>query len=196
MESALINNNKGETPMPRLRTHLSLAPYLLVVALVFFCTSTLLAQPVAKPPKTVTWTLTQGTVVDFGQTTTAPDGSTLVTGYTVQATAQSQGKARVRTGKFTIKCTIQEKAGQYQLRGAWDITREGSPKTTHHTPHSIKGTLGADLSFNPAANGTGDINGIVGVSAKRRHAGKEVKAQGTFSGNQNFEGTLTITRGK
>jgi len=179
--------------MPRLRTHLSLAPYLLVVALVFFCTSTLLAQPVAKPPKTVTWSLTQGAVVP-GSTIQTPEG--VITGYTVQATAQSQGKSRVRAGKFTIKCTIQENAGQYQLRGAWDITREGSPKTAHHTPHSIKGTLGADLSFNPAAGDTGNINGNVLVSAKRRHAGKEVKAQGTFSVNQNFEGTLTITRGK
>ena len=178
-----------------MRTHLSLAPYLLVVALVFFCTSTLLAQPVAKPPKTVTWTLTPGTVVDPGVTTQTADG-VLVTGYTVQATAQSQGAARVRTGKFTIKCTIQEKAGQFQLRGAWDITKEGSPKTAHHNPHSIMGTMGADLSFNPAANGTGNIIGTVLVSAKRRHAGKEVKAQGTFSGNETFAGTLTITRGK
>lgn len=183
--------------MPRLRTHLNVAPYLLVVALVLIFNSTLLAQPAAqraaKPPTTVTWTLTKATVVDAGQTTQTPEG-VKVTGYTVQATATSQGQARVRSGQFTIKCTIQEKDGQFQLRGAWDITGTGSRKTTHNTPHSIRGTLMANLSFNPAAGGTGPIDGDVLVTAKRRHAGKELKAQGPFTGNEKFEGTLAITR--
>jgi len=179
--------------MPRLRAHLSLAPYLLVAALVSLCSSTLLAQPAAKAPKTVTWTLSQGQVVDAGLTAQTPEG-VKVTGYTVQATATSQGQARVRTGTFTIKCAIQEKNGQFQLRGAWDITRVGSPKTTHNTPHSIKGNLVANLAFNPAAGGTGAINGDAQVTARRRHAGKELKAQGPFTGNEKFEGTLSITR--
>lgn len=183
--------------MARLRIHLSVAPYLLVLALVLTCSSTLLAQPAAPPaakgPTTITWTLTQPKVVDAGQTTQTPEG-VKVTGYTVQATATSAGQARVRSGQFTMKCTIQEKGGQFQLRGAWDITGTGSVKTTHGTPNSIRGTLVANLAFNPAAGGTGSIDGDVLVSAKRRHAGKELNAQGPFKGNEKFEGTLSITR--
>ena len=57
--------------MPRLRSHPFLSTSLLVAALVLFSASTLLAQPMsnpkAKPAKTMTWVLTNGTVIDPGQ---------------------------------------------------------------------------------------------------------------------------------
>ena len=180
--------------MPRLRSHPFLSTSLLVAALALFSASTLLAQPApnpqAKPPKTMTWVLTDGAPINPDQIKT--DGK-FTTGYVVQATATAQGPARVITGKFTVRCTIEEKDGKFLLRGAWDITREGVAKTTHRGPDSIKGTLVANLDFNPAA-GAGAINGNVFVSPLRRHAGKEVKAKGTFTGNERFNGTIFISR--
>ncbi|MBM4299925.1 MAG: hypothetical protein FJ121_00110 [Deltaproteobacteria bacterium] len=187
--------------MPRLRSNPFLFTSLLVAALALFSASTLLAQPMsnpeAKPPRTMTWVLTNGTVIAPEQIKT--DGN-LTTGYVVEATAAAQGRARVLAGKFTIKCTIENKGGgQFLLRGAWDITREGAPQTTRRTPDSIKGTLVANLDFNPAASinqaaGAGPINGNVLVNPKRRHAGKEVKAKGTFKGDEKFNGTIFLSR--
>ena len=184
--------------MPRLRCHPFLSTSLLVAALALFSASTLLAQPMtnpqAKPAKTMTWVLTNGTVIDPGK----PVGN-LTTGYVVEATATANGPARVRVGKFTLKGTIEDQGGgKFQLRGAWDITREGTPKATHHTPDSILGTLVANLAFNPAvsdpAAGARAITGTVLVGPKRRHAGKEVRAKGTFTGDEKFNGTIFLSQ--
>lgn len=180
--------------MPRLRSHPFLSTFLLMAVLALFSASTLQAQaasnPQAKPPKTMTWDLTGGKVINPEQIKT--EGK-FTTGYVVEATAVAKGAARVLTGKFTIKCTIEEKDGKFLLRGAWDITREGVAKTTHRGPDSIKGTLVANLDFNPAA-GAGAINGKVFVSPQRRHAGKEMKATGPFTGDEKFNGAITISR--
>ena len=182
--------------MPKLRFHSSLATCLLVVALVLVSTTTLLARPASQTPAmTRTWVLTQGTVVDPGKTIDTPDGP-LITGYVVEAVAQSQGATKTVSGKFTIKCTIQEKGGTYYLRGAWDITKPGAVKTVHSTPQSLHGALMAELSFNPATTAGSIGNGQVLISPKRRHAGNTPKATGTFAGNEKFEGTLTVSRNK
>ena len=178
--------------MSRLRSRFSLPMCLLVLALVLISASTLWAQPASnQPAKTMTWTLSHDRVVSPGTTTTAADGTTITTGYVVQAAAQAKGPAKVATGKFTINCSIQQKTdGTYQLQGAWDITREGAAKAAHHTPDSIKGTLSANLTAWP-----GSINnGQALVGPMRRHANKEAKAAGTFSGDDKFNGTLSITR--
>ena len=181
--------------MPRLRSHPFLSTSLLVAALALFSASTLLAQPApnpqAKPPRTMTWDLSGGKVINPKQIKT--DGK-FTTGYVVEATATAKGPARVSAGKFTMRCTIEEKDGKFLLRGAWDITREGAAKTTHRSPDSIKGTLVANLDFNPAA-GDGAINGDVFVSPQRRHAGKEIKATGTFTGKDKFfNGTIILSQ--
>ena len=183
--------------MPRLRPHPFLAIPLLVAALVLFSASTLLAQPLsnrkAKPAKTMTWNLTQAKVIDQGKT----EGK-FTTGYVVEATATAKGQARVNNGKFTIKCTIEDKGDHFQLRGAWDITKAGAVKTAGRSPDSIKGTLVASLSFNPAVPdataGVREIKANTLVGPKQRHAGKEDKATGHFTGDENFNGTLSITR--
>jgi len=174
--------------MSRLRSRFFLPTCLLVVALVMISASTLGAQTASnKPAKSMTWTLTGGQVVSQGTTT-----GNLTTGYVVEKVAQAQGPAKVATGKFTINCSIQQQPdGTYQLRGAWDITREGATKAVHHTPDSIKGTLAADSSSWPGAS-----KGQVHVGSMRRHANKEAKAVGTFSVDKDFNGTLTITRSR
>jgi len=179
--------------MSRLRSRFSLPACLLVVALVLIWAATLWAQPASnQPAKTMTWTLSHDRVVSPGTTTTAADGTTITTGYVVQAVARAQGPAKIATGKFTINCSIQQKTdGTYQVRGAWDITREGAVKAAHHTPDSIKGILLADSSSWPGA-----INGQAHVAPMRRHAGKEAKAVGTLTVDKDFNGTLTITRSR
>jgi hypothetical protein len=169
-----------------------------VAALALFSASTLLARPTsnpkAKPAKTMTWVLTNGTVIDPGKT----DGK-LTTGYVVEATATAQGPARVSAGKFTLKGTIEDQGGgKLSLRGVWNITREGAPTKTHRTADSIKGTLVANLDHNPAASinqaaGAGVINGEVRVSPRRRHADKEIHAAGTFTGDEKFNGTISLS---
>jgi hypothetical protein len=188
--------------MPRLRPRSFLSPLILVAALVLFSASMLLAQPMtnpnadpAKAPRTMTWVLSNGTVINPGKT----EGN-LTTGYVVEATATATGPARIITGKFTIKCNIQDQGnGKQRLQGVWVITREGAAKQIKRTSNSIKGTLVANLDFNPVASinqaaGSGAINGQVRVSPKRRHAGKEIKAEGTFAGDEKFNGTLSISR--
>jgi hypothetical protein len=168
-----------------------------VAALVLFSASTLLAQPMsnrkAKPAKTMTWVLTQGAVVDQGKT----EGR-FTTGYVVEATATAKGQARVNTGKFTMICAIEDKGDHFQLRGAWDITKIGASKGTRRSPDSIKGTLVANLQFNPtvpdATAGVREIKANALVGPKRRHAGKEDKAEGHFTGDENFNGTISISR--
>ena len=185
--------------MPRLRCHPFLSTSLLVAALALFSASTLLAQPMtnpkAKPAKIMTWVLTNGTVIDPGKT----DGNNLTTGYVVEATATAKGPARVSVGKFTFKGTIEDQGGgKFLLRGAWNITREGAPKKTHRTADSINGILVANLDHNPAASinqaaGAGVINGEVRVSPRRRHADKEIHAAGTFTGDEKFNGTISLS---
>jgi hypothetical protein len=188
--------------MPRLRPLSFLPTLLLVAALVLFSASMLLAQPMtnpkadpAKAPKTMTWVLSNGKVIDPGKT----DGN-LTTGYVVEATATAKGPARVSTGKFTFKGTIEDQGGgKFRLQGVWNITREGVAKKSHRTADSINGTLVANLDFNPAASinqaaGAGAVSSTVRVSPKRRHAGKEMKAEGTYTGDEKFNGTLAISR--
>jgi hypothetical protein len=162
-----------------------------VTALFLFSASTLLAQAMpnrkARPAQTATWVLTGAKVIDRGQT-----HGNLTTGYVVEATATAQGPARINTGKFTIRCTIEDKgAGQFLLRGAWDITKQGAAKTTRHTAHSVKGLLVSKLSFNPAAT-AGPVEAQVDLGPRVRQAGHVSRAKGSFAGNEVFEGTLTI----
>jgi spore coat protein U-like protein len=166
----------------------------LVVALVFTCAS-MLAHPASSlAAETMTWDLTQGTAVQSGKAPLKGNGL-LTAGHVKQAAAQSRGPARVDAGKFTINYTIQEKAGKYILRGAWDITKEGVVKTSHHSPDSVKGVLYAELPFNPATT-PGSFKAKVLVAPMLRQGGEEVKAHGTFTGNEKFEGTLSITKMK
>ena len=179
--------------MPRLRSHLSLSTYLLVVAMVFAFTSMLLAQPASsRAAETVTWDLTQGTAVQSGKAAIKGPGL-LTAGHVKQSVAESRGSAQVSAGKFTINYMVQEKAGKYILRGAWDITKEGALPTSHRTPDSVKGFLYAELPFNPATT-SGTIEAKVLVVPRLRQGGEEVKAYGTFTGNEKFEGTLSIAR--
>ena len=171
--------------MPRLRPHPFLSTSLLVAALVLFSASTLLAQPLSNPkgkpakPKTMTWVLSRGTVADSGQQT--GDGLPIYVGH---ATATARGQARVKTGVFTIRYFVKDG----EMRGTWDITKAGTVKKAYRSPDNIKGALLAK------ANPDGSIDGKVLVGPQRRHAGKEDKAEGRFTGDDKFNGTISVTR--
>jgi hypothetical protein len=44
------------------------------------------------------------------------------------------------------------------------------------------------------ANPDGSLDGKVLVGPQRRHAGKEDKAEGRFTGDDKFNGTISVTR--
>ncbi|MDD2901981.1 MAG: hypothetical protein PHU44_06055 [Syntrophales bacterium] len=163
-----------------------------VAALALICTLMLLVCPaLSKAADTVTWDLTQGTALVSAKAPQA--GGPLTTGLAHQSAAQSRGPASAPDGKFTITYTVQEKGGKYILRGTWDITKEGALKTSHPTPDSVQGLLYTELPFNPATS-AGNIDAEVLVVPMLRQGGEAVKAQGSFKGNEKFEGTLSITR--
>jgi len=173
------------------RYHLFGVKYLLVVALAYVFASVLLAQPAAAQPKTAaTWVITSGALSKAGTTTQAPQGP-VTKGVVVLGQAVAQGQAPIDSGTFKIRYSIHEQGGKYILRGVWRITKPGAPKTVHSTSDSLKGSLYAELLFNPATS-AGDLQAKVTINPTRRHGAKTVKADGVFQGNEKFEGTLTI----
>ena len=176
--------------MMKSRYHLSGVKYLLV-ALVYVFAASLLAQPAAAQPATAaTWDLTNGALAKPGKTIQSPQGQ-VYTGVVVKAAAVAHGQAPIDSGNFKIRYSIHEEAGKYILRGVWRITKQGAAKTVHSTSDSLKGSLYAELPFNPATS-PGTIQAKVSINPTRRHGSKTVKADGYFTGNEKFEGTLTI----
>lgn len=177
--------------MMRSRYHLFGVKYLLVMALVYVCAALLLAQPAAaQPATTATWDLTGGSLINPGKTTQSPQGP-VTKGVVVHAQALAQGPAPIDAGTFSIRYSLHEQDGKYILRGVWHITKAGATKAVHSTSDSLKGSLYAELSFNPATS-AGPIQAKVSINPTRRHGGKTIKADGIFTGNEKFVGTLTI----
>ena len=177
--------------MMRSRYHLFGVKYFLVMALMCICAAPLLAQPAAAQTATAaTWEITNGTLAKPGKVKQSPQGQ-VTNGVVVKAEAVAQGQAPIDSGKFKIRYSIHEEAGKYILRGVWRITKAGAAKTVHSTADSLKGSIYAELPFNPATS-TGDIQAKVSINPTRRHGAKTVKAEGYFKGNEKFEGTLTI----
>ena len=177
--------------MMRSRCSLSCVKYLLVVAIAFVCGASLLAQPVAAQPATAaTWDLTKGAMVNPGKVKQSPQGQ-VTNSVVVKAEAMARGQAPIDSGKFKIRYSVHEEAGKYILRGVWRITKAGATKAVHSTSDSLKGSIYAELPFNPAT-GTGTIQAKVSINPTRRHGGKTIKADGSFTGNEKFEGTITI----
>lgn len=183
--------------MPRLRPYPSCVKYLLVVAMAFVGAASLLAQPVAaQPAMAATWQLSngaqvhQGAPIHQGKVKQSQQGQ-VTAGITVHGDAVANGPAPIASGKFSVRYSIHENAGKFILRGVWRISKAGAVKAVHSTSDSLKGTLYAELTFNPATT-PGEIQAKVTINPTRRHGGKTAKANGTFTGDQNFNGILTI----
>jgi hypothetical protein len=149
----------------------------------------------------VSWQLLDAEVVSQGETLTGSRGI-LTKGYVVEARAvTSQNDAPVRTGKYTVDVTAfspatdlpGQKAGAWYVRGTWtltDLTADKAELKAHHGPGTIKGFIDAELPFNPLTDG-GNFDAQVRVPMAPGAAGWAA-GNGTFTGNERFEGTLNI----
>lgn len=149
----------------------------------------------------VSWQLLDSEVVNPGETLTGSTGI-LTKGYVVEARAVSaQGSAPVRTGRYTVDMTAfspqkdlpGQKAGVWYVRGTWtltDLPADSDQLKAHHNPGTIKGFIETELPFNPLTEG-GNFDAQVRVPMAPGAAGW-ASANGTFTGNERFEGTLNL----
>jgi hypothetical protein len=156
---------------------------------------TLDAQDCSRLVAQAVWRLTDATVSSRGKKV-AVGGGTLVSGYALQSTATSIGDGPYRRGRFQLSGTLFRPAGSsgqdatWQLNGTWAIVDLYRPVTEkEQSGYVAGGKIQAVLEFNP-----GEAPGIVQASLFRADvlpAGGRMVGQGTFSGNQRFEGMLS-----
>lgn len=175
----------------------------IVVALALLAVCTALPQAVAGQgaEKMFSWQLLDSEVVSPGETLTGSTGI-LTKGYVVEARAVSaQGSAPVRNGRYTVDMTAfspqknlpGQKAGFWYVRGTWtltDLPADSEQLKAHHNPETIKGIIEAELPFNPLTEG-GNFDAQVRMPMALGAAGW-ASGNGTFTGNERFEGTLNL----
>ena len=163
-----------------------------------------LIQPAAAqgfpPLKKLTWQLTDAQVVSSGKTVTTDQGQ-LVEGYVIEAKALAEHGGVVKEGTCTLNLTAfqplealpGQEAGLWYLRGSWTLSAvkpEPMMNKTRHNPDAIKGYIVADLPFNPLSE-TGLFDAKIKVPMTLGAAGWG-DGSGTFSGNEKFEGVLSV----
>ena len=136
------------------------------------------------------WEISNAKVSGSGSVTRMPQGS-LIDRITVEGDARSKEGATALNGKFTLILSLfapaqnmtGQKKGHWYVRGDWTISDPEVPPEQlryRHTPAVVKGTMTADLAFNPLKT-AGRINGAVRLTSGKK---------GSFSGNERFEGSL------
>jgi hypothetical protein len=156
---------------------------------------TLDAQDCSRTVAQAAWRLTDATASNRGKTV-AVRGGTVVSGYAVQAAATSIGDGPYRRGRFQLTGTLfspSSSSGQdatWHLNGTWAIVDLYRPVTDRdQSGYVAGGKMQAVLDFNPL-----EAPGILQASvflADVLPAGGRMVGQGTFSGNQRFEGMLS-----
>jgi hypothetical protein len=156
------------------------------------------ARPDASPfVSQVAWRLTDAVVTSRGKVVAVREGI-LVSGYTVHATATSIGEGRYRRGRFQLTGTLfgpsaasgRQRGGPWLVNGAWDVLDPHlSTEERGRSPYVAGGRLQAVLPFNPL-----EAPGMIQASlflTSLVPAGARMVGQGTFSGNERFEGMLS-----
>lgn len=153
--------------------------------------------------KTVTWKLTNGRIVDPGQTSRTKEGD-FTQGYIVEANAKSSN-APIKKGLFRAtlssfspaKDMIGQKKGAWYVNGNWEIVDDKASKKKmgkKHKIHSdalIAGRLQTILDFDPTQT-PGSF--VAETELPMSHLGsKWGKGKGFYHGNQNFEGDFDLT---
>lgn len=153
------------------------------------------------PVKKMTWQLMDAQVVSSGHTMNTDKGQ-LVEGYVIEARALAEhGGLLVQEGTYTLNLTAfqpqealpGQEAGLWYLRGSWTLTddqTEPAMRKTRHNPATINGFIVAELPFNPLSE-AGLFDAEVKVPMAPGAAGWAA-GNGTFSGNEKFEGTLSV----
>jgi hypothetical protein len=136
-------------------------------------------------------------VAERGKTVAVPEG-TLVSGFVIEATATSIGDGRFRRARFQLAGTLFSPAGESARRAArvWYVNAAWAIADPHPMPNEgpeglyvASGRLQAVLDFNPL-----DHPGMVNASlflTSAPPAGGRMVGEGTFSGNERFEGMLS-----
>lgn len=174
----------------------------ILLASVFGWSVLLGAQP-EKPTSSASpavWKISEARILDPGHQT-MNDKGTMITGYTVEATAVAEKDAApIKQGRFRVTLTAfsptREMPGQtpgtWYLRGTWTLSDvQASPEAlkARYSPSVLRGKIIAETDFNPASE-QGYLEAKLLPLRQGRGYGK--KGGGTFSGNEKFEGQLTL----
>lgn len=184
---------------PEKLSHVLLSFSLLGV-LVLFAATPSFAREAQFQGEIVNWHLTDGHVVYPGDTLTI-DRSTLMTGYMVEATADSSN-GPVRKGVFRATLTafspVSRFAGQnpdfWYLAGKWTITGADHDGEPHGFPGDgivLEGNLAAEGLLNAIAE-----NGVFGAPVRFfvTLAGNcPGKGEAVFLGDEGFKGHIRMT---
>lgn len=184
---------RGNTPVAGARLRWGLPGVLTVLA--FLGTAPAWGSPAEK----YTWHLTDPRVVDPGETTTTPRG-TMISGYTVEATAKGVGKAPINNGRFRLTINYfsptqdlpGQEAGYWYGTGTWTLTDQDTPvdPKARYGPGILRGSLRTKLTFHPIRE-SGPVEAQVEVVTFRPGRGRQ-KGGGTFTGDEKFAGTLML----
>jgi hypothetical protein len=163
------------------------------------------AAPAARVPgiqdALLGWQLTQARMLKPGATTIDAQG-TMTSGYVLEATAKALNPdTPVQNGTFKIELNAfspsqdmpGQKAGTWYVRGDWQITKRGitaAEQASRHGPSFLNGSLSVELPFNPVTE-AGPVNAAVSLS-RAPQAGRWASGNGTFNGNEAFEGLIQI----
>jgi hypothetical protein len=156
------------------------------------------------PPKgeVFGWELEGATVANPGKVYKTRQGI-LISGCVIEASASRLGRAPFEVGIFRLNFTAfspyqdmpRQKAGFWYVQGDWTITDEAADeqlKKVRHSPAVVRGSLKTRLTFNPLEQ-SGQVTASVRVPRMAEGAGR---GQGTFQGNELFEGTLQLALGR
>ena len=146
----------------------------------------------------IAWRLIDARVANHGQRLAIPQG-TIIKDYRIQATAVSIGDGPYRRGTFDLSATLftpkierprQERPGPevWYLNGAWTILDRYIIDRARDPSYPAAGRIQGKLDFNPAAQpGLFQAEIVLTTSL----ADSQPLGQGTFSGNERFEGMLS-----
>jgi hypothetical protein len=182
----------------------ALGPWLILVPLSAASFAAAAAQAARVPgvqDAVLGWQLSAARVVNPGVTTVGPQG-TLTSGYVLEARAKAVGPdTPVQNGTFKIELSTfspsqdmpGQKAGTWYVRGDWRITKgniAAAEGRSRHGPSFLNGSLSVELPFNPVTE-AGPVNAAVSLP-RAPQAGRWASGNGTFNGNETFEGLIQI----
>lgn len=187
---------QGSTTVSACARRRCLLPALLAAALALVGAAPGPGSPAAEK---FSWQLSDPRVVDPGETTTTPRG-TMITAYTVEATARGVGQAPIQHGRFRLTINYfsptqdlpGQEAGFWYGTGTWILTDQDTPADprARYGPGILRGSVRTKLAFHPTRE-SGPVEAQVEVVTFRPGRGRQ-KGGGTFTGDEKFAGTLVL----
>jgi hypothetical protein len=117
-----------------------------------------MAQNMTVRNNTISWTLSEGQLLEMGTTISMPNG-TMSTGYVLEAVAESTDTSLLAKGTLRLSLTAfspkkdsrMQKAGIWYVRGKWSLSDVDAPPVSNprYTPGVFGGQFQVELPFNP-----------------------------------------------